>query len=801
MLINYLKTGLRHLRRHKLNSIINVGGLALGMAIAILIGLWVNDELTFDHYHKNHNNIAQVYKWTAQKWLPYPLAVELKENYHQPFKQIVTVLPRQGYNTLAVGENVFKVEGQYVDPRFLDLFTLEMIEGDWNALNDPYSVVISESTAKKFFGNSSAMDKLMKFDNTVDVKVTGVFRDMPHNSEFYQREFFVPWRLLEIQQADITANGWDNHFVYIYVELNPGVTMEDASQSILKSEAKIIKNVEYMPKEAAENSTVWLHPMWKWHLYSTFDWQAGTFSNGPIQFVYLMSVIGLFVVILACINFMNLATAQSEKRMREVGVRKAIGSLRSQLVGQFYSESFIVVFVSFALSIVIAAISLPAFNDLASKQMTMPWLNLTFWTGSILLMSLVALVAGSYPALYLSSFKPSVVLKGNTKTSQLATLFRRLLVTTQFSISIMLIIATIFVYKQIVFAKDREVGYSRGGLLMIPARGYSSKYDVIRERILSSGVATDVAGAGGRVTSAWSQGGGFQWDGPDHGSEKMLTTTFGTLDVTPPFGKTVGWEIISGRDFDENIVSDSSAFIINEAAAKAMGFTDATGEVVHWKSKWHANVDKDFRIIGVVKDMVMKSPYDQTMPAVFYLSNFVSTIHVRLSENISTVEGLRKVEELCRSIAPEAPFEFNFADSDFDQKFAYEERVAKLASVFSVLAIIISCLGLFGMASFMTQRRTKEIGIRKVVGASVFNLWKMMSTEFVAIILLSFVIAAPVAWYSLDKWLQNFVYRTDVSWYVFAAAGGGALFVTLATVSFQLLKAAHRNPVLSLKTE
>ncbi len=802
MIKNYLKTGFRHLLRNKLDTFINVGGLALGASIAILIGLWVHSELTFNQNHRNQDRIAQVYKWTAQKWLPYKLAIELKENYSESFKHIVTAMPpRSNKNILSAGEKLFGATGQYVEAEFAELFTLDMIEGGWKGLKDPHSILLAESTAKALFGDKPAIDQLLKIDNTTDVKVTGVYRDLPRDSEFHDIQYFTPWSLLLINEPWIPDYGWDNHFVFVYVELQPGVTFEDVAPQIAHSEINIIRHLDYMKANADEaiqrGLTVWLQPMSNWHLHSTFDPSTGTFSNGPIQFVYMVAAIGIFVVVLACINFMNLATARSERRMREVGVRKAIGSLRSQLIAQFFSESLVVVFLALIVALVITQLSLPAFNELSAKQLSIPWATPGFWLSCVGLMGGIAILAGSYPALYLSSFRPSIVLKGQIRSGQATSFFRRILLTIQFTVSIMLIVSTIVVYKQIMFAKDREVGYSRGGLLIIPAKSYRDKFDVIKHELLNTGVVAEVAGAGGMVTSAWSQGGGFDWVGETEASNN----TFGTLDIMANFGKTVGWKIAAGRDFDENIASDSNAFVINESAAKAMGFIDPVGQVVHWKSKWHGNVDKDFRIIGVVKNLVMRSPYDNTMPAVFYLRNFLNAIHVRIADGANTSDALVKIGSLMKNISPDVPFEYHFADEEFDKKFAFEEQVGKLATVFATLAIIISCLGLFGMASFITQRRTKEIGIRKVVGATVFRIWKMMSAEFVVIVMVSFLIAAPLSWYAMSRWIERFVYRTDVSWEVFAVAGIGSLVVTMLTVSFQLVKAASQSPVRSLKSD
>ena len=795
MIISYIKTGYRHLLRDRVSTIVNVGGLALGMAIAILIGLWVYDEITFDHYHAKHERLAKVYKWTAQEWLPYPLAVEIKENYHQSFKSIAITGPAYEH-ILSAGAEQVGVVGQFAEPAFPEMLTLEMTEGSADGLRDAHSVLLSQSTARLLFGDKSALDQLVRLDNNLDVKVTGVYKDLPRNSSFSSVKFIAPWELNVINNPFIPQQGWDNHFLFVYAELNDGVTFEQVAPLIRDAEMKVIRGLDYMKEEAERNPPVWLMPMDRWHLHSTYDPSSQAFSSGPIQFVYLVAAIGVFVLLLACINFMNLTTARSEKRVKEVGIRKTIGSMRSQLIGQFYSESFILVFVSFVIAIVLAYVFLPSFNSLAGKQLS---IDPFFLPLGLLLVLVTGVLAGSYPAIYLSSFRPAEKIN----TGKFASFFRKTLVTIQFTVSISLIIATIVVYKQILFTKNREVGYTRDGLLMI--RGWngsagrtmtSDKFNALRSEILRTGVANEVSSAGGMVTSAWSQGGGFTWVGKDPDFEP----TFGALGVGLQFGKTVGWKIVGGRDFSEDNPSDTSALVINEAAAKEIGLIDPVGEIVHWKSKWHF-MDKDFKIIGVVGNLVMKSPYDNVMPAVFYLRDQVAYIHVRLNRDVDTHEALSKIEAVYRKILPDKPYEYSFADDEYNAKFADEERVGKLASVFSILAIVISCLGLFGMAVFMTERRTKEIGIRKVVGASVFSLWKLMSTEFIVIMVISFAISAPIAWYSLTQWMQTFVYRADITWDVFATAGGISLVLTLATVSFQLLKGANRNPVYSLKTE
>ncbi|HEX8060777.1 MAG TPA: ABC transporter permease, partial [Cyclobacteriaceae bacterium] len=402
MITNYLKTGLRHLLRNKVSTVINVGGLALGMAIAILIALWVNDEFTFNQYHSKHERLAKVYKNTAQEWLPYPLAVELKENYHQSFKSLAITGPAFEHILSAGTEQVGAV-GQFAEPAFPEMLRLEMIESSGDGLRDAHSILLSQSTARLLFGERSALDQLVRIDNNLDAKVTGVYKDLPHNSSFSEVKFLAPWELNVIDNPFIPQQGWDNHFLFVYAELADGVTFEEAAPLIVDSETKVIRNLGYMKDESIRNPRVWLMPMDRWHLHSTYDPNAVAFSNGPTQFVHLVAAIGVFVLLLACINFMNLTTARSEKRVREVGIRKAIGSFRSQLVGQFYAESFILVFIAFLIAVMLAYTFLPSFNSLAGKQLAIDPLLIP---AGMLLVIITSLLAGSYPAIYLSSFRP-----------------------------------------------------------------------------------------------------------------------------------------------------------------------------------------------------------------------------------------------------------------------------------------------------------------------------------------------------------------------------------------------------------
>jgi hypothetical protein len=481
-----------------------------------------------------------------------------------------------------------------------------------------------------------------------------------------------------------------------------------------------------------------------------------------------------------------------------VGIRKAVGSLRGQLIKQFLGESLLVVWLSFVLSLLLVKISLPWFNDLAGKQMSILWENPWFWIASLTFILLTGLLSGSYPALYLSSFNPVKVLKGTFRTGRMAAVPRKILVVMQFAISVTLIICTIIVYHQIVFAKNRPVGYTREGLLMVSKKSddFYGKTQILRSELIKTGVVTEMAESGGKVTELWSNNGGFDWKGKDPNFEAH----FATLTVAPQYGKTVGWQFVAGRDFSEELATDSSGFVINETAAKYMGLENPVGEMVRWTNKWYG-VDKTFIILGVIKDMVMGSPFEPIKPSIFFLQGNSGWINIKIKPTVSAGEALPKIEAVFKKIIPTAPFDYQFADDEYAKKFAAEERIGKLATFFATLAIFISCLGLFGLASFMAEQRTKEIGVRKVLGASIMDLWLLLSKDFVRLVLISFIVAVPIAWYAMNTWLENFAYRIAISWWIFALTGVGAMFIALFTVSWQSVKAALVNPVKSLRNE
>ncbi len=808
MIKNYLKIAWRNLIKNKASSFINIGGLAVGMAVAMLIGLWIWDELSFNKYHQNYDRIVQVTQ--KQKFLggirvwehmPYPMVAELKSNYKSNFKHIITATEKSD-RFLSAGENKISGAGQFISADAPEMLTLKMVEGTWSALSDPHSVLLSSSVAKALFGRNDPINKTLKVgdtwdpDKTMDVKVTGVYEDLPQNTQFHETQFFLPWDLYTINNGLLNTTAWDDHRFLIYAEIEPGANFDIVAADVKDAELKVIAHLDNMKREAASNPQLLLNPMRNWHLYSNF--KEGIADSGPIRFVWLVGIIGCFVLLLACINFMNLSTARSEKRAIEVGIRKAIGSARRQLISQFFSESFLVVIFAFVIAIVFAALSLPLLNDLSAKQIAIPFANPWFWLTCTCFILLTGFLAGVYPALYLSSFNPVKVLKGSFRAGRMASVPRKLLVVVQFTVSIILIICTIIVYNQLIFGKNRLVGYSRDGLVVVPMKSldFLGKYDILRNELKNTGAVAEIAESESPVTGISSHNGGFTWEGKDPGIEE----NFGTLTVTPEYGKTIGWQLADGRDFSREFITDSSGFVINEAAAKYMGMQHPVGETIHWKSKW-LSVDKDYKIIGVIKDMVMESPFDPVKPTIFRLGGNPNWIFIRVNPKVSAASALSKIAGVFKKIIPSVPFEYQFADEDYARKFAAEDHIGKLTSFFACLAIFISCLGLFGMASFMAEQRTKEIGVRKVLGATVFNVWRLLSKDFIVLVIISLLIATPVAYYFMHIWLQNYQYRTQIAWWIFAATGIGAIMITLLTVSYQSIKAAMANPVNSLKTE
>lgn len=790
MIKNYFKIAWRNLIKNKFFSFINIGGLAAGMAVALLISLWIWDELSFNKYHKNYDRIAQVMQHQnfngeihSDKAIPLPLATSLHNTYGNDFKYLVLSSWTNPHILSFNGKSISQ-PGNFMGPDAPNLLTLKMIKGSGAGLLDPFSVLLSASVSNIIFGDADPIGQIIKLDTT-NVKVTGVYQDLPSNSNFNNLSFIASWELYaaaeEIKNAE---NDWDNNSFQLFAQIADQSKMPDVSGKI-----KDIKLKNTGEQGNNLKPRIFLQPMSRWHLYPEF--KNGVNTGGQIQYVWMFGIIGVFVLLLACINFMNLSTARSEKRAREVGIRKAMGSLRGHLINQFFSESLLVVFISFSFSLLLVQFILPFFNDVTDKKMTLLWDKPLFWWIGIGFSLITGLIAGSYPALYLSSFKPVKVLKGTFKAGRYAALPRKILVVLQFSVSVILIISTIIVFRQIQFAKTRDVGYNGNQLIVI--RPYSTDFHdhftAMRNDLLQTGFIKEIAESGNSITRGGRTGSGFNWKGKTPG----MTDEFTTVGVSTEYGKAVGWKITSGRDFSNNFSLDSSGLILNEAAAKYMGLENPIGETITW--------DKEYTVIGVVRNILMGSPYEPVKQAVYYITPEAGYLNIKINPNASINHALSKIEAICKQYSPATPFEYKFADEEFGKKFNAVERIGKLAGGFAILAVLISCLGLFGMASFMAEQRIKEIGVRKVLGASVFNIWRLLSKEFVVLVFISLFIAAPVAYYFMHNWLQDYQYRTELSWWIFAAAGAGAIVITLLTVSFQAIKAAIANPVKSLRTE
>jgi putative ABC transport system permease protein len=793
MIKNYLKLAWRNLTKNRASSLINIGGLAVGMAVAMLIGLWIWDELSFDKNFENYDRITQVRQNVTingeiitGETSPWPMGGELRKNFGSDFKYI-SMASWNNSHILSSGDKRLNISGSYLEPQALHMLSVKMLTGSDKALNDLSSIILSASTAKAYFGDTDPIDKVMKIDNDQVVRVTGVYEDMPANSSFADVKFIAPWELFSnVRGLRKQEDTWRCNCFLAYAQVADNAEINKVSAKI-----RDIKLSKINKTELKEKPQVFLDPMKNWHLYS--DFKNGVIVGGRIQYVWLFGMIGMFVLLLACINFMNLSTARSEKRAKEVGIRKAVGSLRAQLIYQFLSESMLIVFFAFALAILFVQIGLPFFNDVSGKKMSILWGSPLFWLLGISFSIFTGFISGSYPALYLSSFNPVKVLKGTFKVGKLAAIPRKVLVVVQFTVSVVLIIGTIVVFEQIQFAKNRPVGYSRDGLVTLPmATGDIHKqFAVVKDELLKTGAAVSIAEAGSPTTGDYSTNSGFDWRGKD----PSLSVEFPNIDISYDYGKTAGWQLVAGRDFSAAYPTDSAAFIINETAAKFMHLKKPVGEILKWDGQ-------PYRIVGVIKDMVAESPYAPVRPTLFHLlAGAGDFVIIRMNPATSAHNALTKIESVYKKYNPSQPFEYHFVDEEYAKKFGNEDRIGKLASVFAVLAIFISCLGLFGMASFTAEQRIKEIGVRKVLGATVFNLWRLLSTDFVILIVISLLIATPVAYYFMHNWLQNYEYRTEIAWWIFAVTALGAIAITMATVSYQSIKAALTNPVKSLKTE
>jgi putative ABC transport system permease protein len=794
MIKNYFKIAWRNLSKNKIYSLINIAGLATGMSVAMIIGLWIYDEVSANRHFKNYDTLYQVMMNQtfdgvrySQQSLPYPLGEELNNKY--PDFKGVAMCDWGQHHSLVYGEKKLSKYGHFIGQEAVNMFSIKILDGDKNPLQEPYSILLTDETARILFGKENPIGKMVKFDNNTSLKVSAVVEKQPKNSSL-SFDYLIPWQLQEtlydwIKQYHQT--NWGNNSWQVFVQLNNNTNPATANAKIKNVVISHFTDENTLKHIRPE---VFIHPMSKWRLYNSFE--NGKNAGGFIRYVRMFGILGLIVLLIACINFMNLSTARSEKRAKEVGVRKAVGSAKKQLISQFLSESMLIATLAFLLALGIVALALHYFNKLTDKAMSLQIASPFFWITMILFTLLTGLLAGSYPAFYLSSFNAVRVLKGNFKAGKSSSLPRKILVVLQFASSVVLMIGTIVIKQQIQFGKNRPIGFNNKGLISVSwSDDIGKNFEALREELLSTGAIASVCQSNSPPSQLYSNNNGWEWKGSQPVDKSV---PFSTITTTYDYTRTLGIKLVAGRDFSRDF-ADSNGVILNQAAVKRMRLQRPVGEMLKWN-------DKPMIVIGVIPDIQMESPYRSISPlTIIFNPGWVSCLDIRMNPNMSASKAISLIKPVFDKYNPSFPFEYQFADEEYAKKFNYEELVCNLAGIVAVLAIFISCLGLFGLASFTAEQRVKEIGVRKVLGASVLNLWQLLSKNFVMIVLISCTIAIPVAWYLMKEWLKSYEYKTKIGIWVFVSVILISVAITLITVSFQAIKAAIANPVKSLRTE
>ncbi|HEX2845560.1 MAG TPA: ABC transporter permease [Chitinophagaceae bacterium] len=784
ILHNYAAVAWRNLVRNRSFSIINITGLALGMVSAVVILLWIFHELSVDQFHSKKDRVYQVLsrgsfdgKVGVWETTPKPLMATLKNDY--PQVETAARINWVSVFVLHAGSQQLQVPGFFTDPDFFNIFDFPLLKGDpKTALSNEYSIVLTEKMAKNLFGNTDVMGHTLRIDSSDYFTVTGIVKDLPSNTDF-NFNYLLPWSYMKKVGWEDTL--WHANNVQTFALLKPGVTEQTAN--------KLFANI--VRKHSGLDNELFVHPMTKWHLYSNFE--NGVSSGGNIEMVHLFSIIAGFILLIACINYVNMSTARSQKRAREVGIRKVVGAGRGSLITQFLGESILIAFLAGIIALGLLQPTLIGFNHLINAKLSIPYSSITFWLTTIGFILCTGVLAGIYPAFYLSSYEPVRVLKSNFKRIKIFVTPRKLLVTLQFSFAIILIICTIVIYRQIRHTQQRDPGYNGAGLAYMYVKGEMEKnYPQIREDLIKSGAIISIARSNCPITDIWGVSDAYQWEGQPSGKRSIIINY--TADKN--YASTVGLKLLQGRDIDVyTYPSDSSAVLLNQAAVKLMGFTNPIGQ--HIKE-----YDRDLQVVGVVNNFIPNRPYQAFMPAAFRGdTKHFGAISFRLNRENEREDNLATIAGVFKKYNSEYPFECFFADDTYALKFRYEKKLATLAALFAGLTISISCLGLFALAACMAESRIKEIGVRKVLGASVSRITTLLSKDFLPPVLLSILIASPVAWWSMHQWLQGFSYRTSISWWVFVFAALLVIFIAIATVSYQTVKAALTNPVKSIRTE
>lgn len=789
MIKNYLKVAWRNLRRNSLYSLINIGGLTIGMAVSFLLLIYVYNEFSYDKANINDARLFRVMRNQPSNGeiftndaTPIPLAPAMIKD----FPEIESISRTNwSYDRLVnYKDKSLKLNTMAADSSFLDMFTVDFVYGDKKtAFKDISSIILTQSGARSIFGDINPIGQVVKLDNQFPLKVSGVVKDQPSNASF-QFNALISWDQLTAENSWIKTSGWGNYSFLTYAMLKPGTSL-DAVNAKLKG---IIG--KYNPEN--KENTIFLYPFSKYHLYSEF--KNGKAVGGAIEQVKLFMFLAIGILLIACINFMNLSTARSERRAREVGIRKAIGARRGSLITQFMGESLLMAFISFIFSIGLVFALIKSFSAIIRvPSLNVPYDNIWAWIVAMSVILITGVIAGSYPALFLSSFIPVKVLKGQTVSVKSTVTPRKILVTLQFAFATFLILSSIFIYKQIIYLKNRPVGYDQRGLVEMNYEGNMDKqFENFRRDIINAGAVTDAAATGNSIANNNSSSWGIKWQGQKPGEDKM---PIDQIAVTYHFINTYGLKLIEGRDFSEAYPADTAAIILNQSAVKLMGFKEPLSQIVKYQ-------DKNCRVVGVVQDFVWGSPHEQVKPAIIgFIKGWTGGIGLRLNPAKSVSNSVAIIQNIYKKYNPEYPLEYKFVDEKFANKFRNEQMLGKMAISFTCLAIIISCLGLFGLASFSAEQRKKEIGIRKVLGATISSIWLSLSREFVLLVLIAFPFGAAFSYYMVNEWLTPFHFRTELSWWVFISTLVLSLIICMATVSWQAVKAALANPVKSLRSE
>ncbi|HEY9002590.1 MAG TPA: ABC transporter permease [Mucilaginibacter sp.] len=788
MIKNYLKVAWRNLVRNKFFSAINILGLALGMTCSILIFLWVQNELSIDSFHANKDKLYTVYerqfydhKVHGQYATPGILADELKKDI--PDIQYATEAELGDESTFRAGEKLLKMTGGFAGEDFFKMFSFPLIQGNAkSALNDPSSITISRKMADEFFGSpQAAIGKSIRFENRLNFNITAVFENIPQNSS-NKFDYLLNW--YQFLKDNPWAKTWDSNSPQTFIMLKPNTD----AKAVDKKLTHFVDAFNKPSKAFREELSIQRLD----ETYLNSDLTEGKPSGGRIEYVRLFSAVAIFILLIACINFMNLTTARSVKRAREIGVRKVVGAVRPVLIRQFIGEAILLTFFAVLIAAFLVAVLLPVFNSVTQKEIEYPSKQLSFWLWLAGLTLVTGFISGSYPALFLSGFNPVKVLKGTLKLSPGSAWFRKGLVVFQFSLSVILIVGTIVVSKQVSYVQNKNLGFDRENMIFVPVEGdLITKYQVFKDEALKMPGIKDITRITSKPTNFGSSTSGVNWDGKDPNNNIEFTQ----ISVGYDFVKTMKLNLAEGRDFSKEFATDTNNYLINETALGRTGYKDPIGKPF---TMW----GKKGKIVGVLKDFHFYSLHRAIEPLVVRLRDSIDygSIIIRTQPGQSK-QAIASIGKLCKELNPNFTFTYQFSDLEFQKLYNNEQVISKLADVFAFLAIFISCLGLLGLAMFTAEQRTKEIGIRKVLGASVASLFTLLSKEFIILVVIALLIASPVAWYAMNKWLLNYNYHIDIAWWIFLLSGIIAIMITLVTVSFQSLKAALMNPIKSLRSE